>query len=287
MDASVFDDPIVPTPPAAGRPAWRRAILVAISIHVSVFACILHTAVGGLDAAPDFDLKPLVTGALRPAAWMQPLGEAESGFRPMPVTAAAYEPGDDVVRQAVQSVTDAAEGPAPDDAYQRLARKARILEEISSRQEVARMAARITAILGVDERPKPATTQPTGGVFDFDRSVLIASTRQEDGDVVRITETLSDPAGRTFVMVASRRLHPETGEFVYELTNIEAGESHTFASSAESFEDAQARHRPFALIDRFPLMRQLHREAVIPILRRLSAPDDAEGPPAPKSSGRD
>ena len=117
---------------------------------------------------------------------------------------------------------------------------------------------------------------------------MTRSTREVEGDLVRIRETLTDPAGRSFIMIASRRTDPSTGEYTYETSNIEDGVTLTFPATAETFEQAEARHRPFELMERFPLVGQLHREAVVPILRMLAEPEgDEEERGSPRRGGLD
>ncbi len=44
------------------------------------------------------------------------------------------------------------------------------------------------------------------------------------------------------------------------------------ALDEESFDMAVARQKPFAVINRFPLLKQIHREAVLPIMKKLATP---------------
>ncbi len=287
MDRSVFDDIVVPPAPRGNRRAWRRAVAAAIGLHLSLFVSLFVASVGGMQDAGGVVIEPLVTGVLSPAVLVESTTSGGSFEAEVSVQTSDYEPADSVIRDAVAGLTTAGDRAAGDEAWAKLARKARVLEEISSPSEVSRMAGKITAILGVDKTPG-ATTRPAAGAFDFDRSVMTSSTRAVEGDAVRIRETLTDAAGRSFIMIASRRVDPATGEYVYETSNIENGVTLTFPATAETFEEAKARHRPFELMERFPLVGRLHREAVVPILRMLAEPEGAEEESgSPKRGGSD
>ncbi len=275
MDRSIFDDIVVPPAPCGNRRAWRRAAVAAVGLHLSLFVSLFVASVGGMQDAGGVVIEPLVEGALSREAIVESTIAADPSGVEFSVQTAVYEPGDSVIRDAVAGLTAAGDRTAGDEAWAKLARKARVLEEISSPSEVSRMAGKITAILGVEKSPG-ATTRPAAGAFDFDRSVMTRSTREVEGDAVRIRETLTDAAGRSFIMIASRRVDPATGEYVYETSNIENGITLTFPATVATFEEAEARHRPFELMERFPLVGQLHREAVLPILRMLAEPEGGE-----------
>ena len=261
------------TLPPAPR-AWRPALLLALILHGGL-ACLLIAGAlpeGDAGRGDNVRIEPLLRGRLAVSS-ASPARPASGVETPIRMTGA--EPAMDAVRGAVSRILDAARRPAAPDALSALASKVRLLERISSAGEVTRMAARITQALGVEARSPASTTRPAAWPFDFDHSLMTASRRDEDGGVVRIIETLTDPAGRTFTIVSIKSLDPQTGAVTYERTTRSPGSvASRFRLSAGDFRDALARHRPFTLINRFPLVRQLHRQAVLPILRKLATSPD-------------
>lgn len=255
--------------------AWRPALLLAVLLHGGLVFMLIAGALRGVGAGRevgDLQLEPLPRGRLAVSS-PSPARRAPAVETPIRVT--ETESAMDTVRGAVSRILEAARKPAAPDALSALARKVQLLERISSADEVTRMAALITQALGAEERSPASTTRPAAGPFDFDHSLMTASRRNEDEDVVRISETLTDPAGRTFTIVSMRTLDPQTGAVTYQRTTRSPGSAPSrFRLSAGDFRDAVARHRPFNLINRFPLVRQLHRQAVLPILRKLAGSPD-------------
>ncbi len=247
---------------------------VALTAHAVIAVIVVGVSTSGFDGAGEFESAAIIRGALLPEA--QKDGSPVARVDPVmfeDIQAVAFEPGVDHVRRAAALIVDAADRPPAPDAIERLSRKAEVLEQISSPAEVSKMAGVITGVLGIEDHASERIDPAGGGSFDFNHALLTGSIRVEDGDRVRIIETLKDSTGNIRELIWLRSFDPETDGLVYEQSMSGTGEgSRFFASSAGEFEDAEVRHLPFAVINRYPLVGQLHREAVLPILRKLSEP---------------
>lgn len=276
MERAFSDNLPSPRGMQLSRRAWGRSVLLALMAHVVVAVIVVTVATLGFDAAGDFDSETIIRGALLPEARTEehPVTRTEP-VKFEGVQAIAFEPGVDQVRRAVALIADAAERPPDPDAIVQLSRKAEILEHISSPAEISNMAGVIAGVLGVEAAANESVGPAGAGAFDFDRALLTDSSRVEDGDRLRIVETLSDPDGREQELIWLRTVDPATGAYVYEQAIATAGKGpEFFETSADEFEDAEARNRPYAVINRYPLVGQLHRQAVLPILRKLSESDE-------------
>lgn len=191
----------------------------------------------------------------------------------------AVEPDRDMVREIARQLLSA-ERETPDPAaFDTLMQKARLLEQISTPEEVSRMSQRIRDALGVPTFPVVKEGAGSGSI-DFDQAQLVSSERLETPDAIEIREHLIDASGAWAEIAYVRRQSP--GGIVYEQVFSEAGrEPILFESSAEEFDAAVARQRPFAIINRFPLLQSLHREAVLPLMDKLARDASPTTQPAP------
>lgn len=203
-----------------------------------------------------------------------------------PTRFAAYEPDQSLIEQLSKDLFAGMHQPLADDALEQLAQRSRTLERISNAQEVSRMAAAIAGAFGA-QPARPPTSQPAAGDFDFQRALLTDVTCHTGDGETNFVETFGDGSGRTLQIVTRRLTNPATGRHAYEQSILEPGKPPVMLSAtAEEFAAAEARHRPFEFLNRFPLARQLHREAVIPILDKLVADDSALLPPELRANTR-
>ena len=192
----------------------------------------------------------------------------------------SVEPDNETIRRLLAAVTEASTQPADPRAREELLRHARILEQISNPEEVARMAEAIRNAFDAREFSGRATSRPAAGSVDFDQCVVADVTRVEDGDTVTIRETLTDPSGLDVLLLTSRTIDPRTGEATYRQELMEPGREPTVLSATqEEFDSASARYAPFELMNRFPLVRQLHRQAVVPLLGKFANSRPSKTPP--------
>jgi hypothetical protein len=182
-----------------------------------------------------------------------------------------------MIREAARRLLDVESTSADPAAFEKLVQKARLLEQISTPEEVRRMSDRIRDALNIGEFPAASAE---GRAIDFDKAQLISSERVERGDTIEIRERMTDSEGASAEIVYLRRVGP-AGRVAYEQIYIEGGRAPvTFDSNQEEFDAAAARQRPFAIINRFPLLQSLHRQAVIPLMDKLAREETPTTQPA-------
>lgn len=263
---------------------WRRSVCLALAIHTGISLAMLHYAGLGIQDVTVSALEPVVRGDLvefeadvGPPLQDDSLNETadEPGAAQV-----AIEPSMAIIRDVASSLLADRDKEQAPDALEELVRKAKLLEQISSPQAVSSMSEKIRQALGTRDEvtSRPAADEPRA--VDIDKCQLVDVVRVESVGVVEIRETLTDPDGHSMMMVTIRRTDSATGGTLYEQVLIEPGRApQTVPADEEAFESALARYRPFKLIHRFPLIRQLHRQAVLPILDKLTnEPDPASRP---------
>jgi len=264
---------------------WRRSVCLAMMLHTGISLAMLHYAGFGLGDVSVNALEPIVHGDL--VEFEAGLNVPIQGAQPDEPTVAAgqtriaIEPSMALIREVTSSMLEDREKDAGPDAIEELVRKAMLLERISSPRAVSSISEKIRRALGTRDEiaSQPATLGPVA--VDIDTCQLIDVVRVESEGVVEIRETLTDPAGFSIIVVSLRRTDPATGEAVYEQMLIEPGqEPARLTSDKESFEAALSRYRPFRLMHRFPLIKQLHRQAVLPILDKLTSERDPTTQPS-------
>ncbi len=258
---------------------WRRSVCLAMVMHTGISLAMLHYAGLGLGDVSVGALEPIVRADL--VEFEAGLNVPIHGARPNESTDAtgqtrvAIEPSMALIREVTSFMLEEREKEAGPDAMEELVRKAKLLERISSPQAVSSISVKIRHVLGTRDEitSQPATDGPVA--VDIATCQLIDVVRVESEGVVEIRETLTDRAGFSLIVVSVRRTDPATGEAAYEEILIEPGQEPVrLPSDKEAFEAALARYRPFRLIHRFPLIKQLHRQAVLPILDKLTSERD-------------
>lgn len=248
--------------------AWGRSFVLASLLHGAVAAWILWR----IGVAPSFvDLTPRTEPLVQSEFVTDESSMIEASTLPepseSPVSDTAIEPGFDFVRRAAESILAAARKPAGPTALTELERRASQLEQLSTPAEIERISASIRNALGVQAMAAPIHGNSTNQGFDFDRCVVTNSERIESPAGVEIRETLRDHDGRFVVIAYIRRMNALTGEFEYVQRELASKvPSAEFRITREEFEEAEARQRPYQIINRFSLLRQIHDEAVLPLL---------------------
>ena len=274
------------------RPRWKRSVFLAGVLHALVLGYLVSHVTGINPFQDALVIDPALHGRIveqRPAADLKietPAQAVDASVADSPVeevstagvAGLAIEPSGEYLRRAAQSLIAAAKTPAGPNAFRELERKARVIEQISSPAEISRISNAICAALGVRETAPPLPGASSAG-FDYDRCVLLSSERIERVDRVEIRETLRDPAGRTVVLSYIRMTDDQAGEVEFVQTiHVSDRPDEEFEISEEEFTDAESRQRPYEVINRFALVRQIHDQAVLPILEKLSAPESPEEP---------
>lgn len=263
---------------------WRRSFLLAAALHSALFAILLNRS--GLLTPVDLGaLSPLVEGELVEAGGDVAMSASNQSSGADPGggddtsggVGTAVEPDRGTIEAAARTLLSADRSAIDPAAYEKLVQKAKLLEQISTPEEVRRMSERLREALGVSAFPE-AATDPARPI-NFDRAQLVSSERVERDGRVEIRERMTDADGATAEIVYVRRID-HNGRTVYEQVYIEAGRPPVvFASSKQEFDEAAARQKPFEVINRFPLLQTLHRQAVIPLMDKLTAEDAATSQP--------
>ncbi len=274
---------------APQRRIWTRSVMIAGLLHLSLAGYVMWQFAG----APAYDAMAssnLLSGTIVHPVETPPVSLSQNveanddpgsalNDTPSDTTGVAVQPDDSYLRRAAQSILSAADRVAASDAFDELEHKARIIEQISSPEAVARIATGVREALGVRPIAQPAAAEPAGP-FDYDRCVLVTSERHVSDACVEIRETLRDRAGRSNVLSYFRCVDPASGLTTYHQTETTARGMQEFGISEEEFADAQSRQRPYEIINRFSLVKQIHDQAVLPILDKLAN----EGDDAPDQS---
>ncbi len=289
--------------------AWGRAFVLALLIHVGFLGSALSTTLPFSLSTPRPPVEQLIRGTLvfeneadqpehvavevpqAPARVGDALRDAASIDADISRPSArdleghALEPDPETIRQAVGALASAPAGPPSEELYDHLLRDAERLERISNPVAVARMAKAIRQVLNAPALNQATTLPADGEPFDFDRSVLTEVQRITGAGTVEIHETLRDPGGRMLTVITRHRPAEDSGQDIYEQTLLESGQPpSTHRITSEDFEEAEARYRPFEVINRFPLVKLLHQEAVLPLLRKMSEDSAATSRPAEPTS---
>ncbi len=285
----------------AQRRVWGRSLVAATIIHAGLafwilqqYAAVPSMAGGTLAAAitGEVELAP------EPSATPDSIDDestpaADSPNSPVDASdrqpGTAIEPDFAYLSRAAQSLLTAAADPLEPGALDELARRAQVLEQISSPEEVSRITSQLrTALNATFEPAAGAPPVNDGRPFDYDRSLLTDSRKIESPNELEIRETLTDPVGRVVIIGYIRRVDPATGKVTYLQTQTESDGKHfEFPIPADEFEDAVARNRPYQVINQFSLVKQIHDQAVLPILQKLAdeskpPPSEPAAPPAPR-----
>ncbi len=270
-----------------------QSFALALLLHALVLAAFAYAGFRGMVPTHEPEFSAMVRASLSAerfetappesgeAHWVdEPAPEADGGVIASDSAALVVEPGEAVVSGLARDVLAAAHKPPPPDALAELARKAEVLQRVSNPEEVRRIAQQVRRVLGAPPPIAQGVPAP-GGQFDYDNPLVVDAIRIERPGEVEIRETLADPAGRSITICTVRREDAMSGAFQYERILIEPqSQPHRTPSDRETFEEALARQQPFEVINQFPLLRQIHDEAVLPILGKLSREEGSAAKPA-------
>lgn len=287
--ADVTDHPHdwqIPSALDAQRRAWRRSFFLALSIHIGIGAWLLSHVV----PEPPMDdwarIEPMLRAGIAEEIdkSSKSVGDVSQGESAAP--ADAGEPIEVDIRGGIErAIAAAAESFVSGDAINRLSEQAKVLEQVSNSQEVAKMTSRISEAMGLKAWPDGATSRPViAGEFDFDKALLLDITREERGDTVTIRQVLGTRDGARAI-IESRRRMTETGlkfeQRLIESPSSKEDDSIILPIDAEEFAAVEARQKPYELIRQYPLVQQLHKTAVLPLIEKLSEESGAMGVIAP------
>ncbi len=286
--ADVIDHPHdwqIPSALDSQRRAWRRSFFIALSIHISIGAWLLSHVV----PEPPMDDLARVAPMLR-------AGIAEEMTKPSQpdnlvaqgdhAAADAGDPTEVDIRGGLErAIASAAESLVSGDAINRLSEQAKVLEQVSNPQEVAKMTSRISEAMGLKAWPDGATSRPVAaGPFDFDKALLLDITREERGDTVTIRQVLGTRDGARAIIESSRRNTKTGPKFEQRLLEPNATRQNDpviLMMDAEDFAAVEARQKPYELMRHYPLVQQLHKSAVLPLIEKLASESGTSGTIAP------
>jgi hypothetical protein len=211
----------------------------------------------------------------------QPAGSAS------PSMATAIEPGAGVIESIAERIRHydkTAQGPDP---LETVRRNAALLERISNPAEVDRMASKLRDAMGAAPTEIESPTAETPAV-DWNDAVQSGGRRIDVGDRIEIHETFVDTKGGAATMIHAKAPKPNSDEFVYTIAMIEKGRRDPpSACEKQDFETALQRIRPFEVIEQFPLLRELHRSAIVPIMQKMSQESSDDVPTSQPASEDD
>lgn len=260
------------------RRVRRCAWVVATLAHVGLSFFLLNRWAGELSAGAPVIQPVAVSEILESEIARQLTAEITPTVEPAPAAGGSITTSVEPDRGIVQSVAaqlvnyrDADVGPDP---LATVRDKARLLEQISSPAEIERMAESLRGAMGVDAQPVAAPTAETAPV-DWADAVQSTAERIERDGVVEIHETFVDHRGGASTMVHVRTATGEADVYAYSMYLIERGKRLAESRcTAEDFNTAAERARPFDVINQFPLLRELHRSAIVPIMNKLARDEE-------------
>lgn len=195
-----------------------------------------------------------------------------------PSMATAIEPGVGVVESIAQRILDYEPTEGGPDPLATVRRNAALLERISSPEEIDRMASKLREAMGASSLQLRRPTADTPPV-DWPQAVPSGGKRIEVGERIEIHETFIDAAGGASTMIHAKEAAPNSEDFIYTIAMIERGQRDPPSRcTKDDFDLAAERIRPFEVIDQFPLLQELHRSAILPIMQKMSQDESANVP---------
>ncbi|MCA9254416.1 MAG: hypothetical protein KDA33_02210 [Phycisphaerales bacterium] len=257
------------------RRVRRISFLAAATLHAVVIALTLNYLLGRFQQIPV--VEPVVTSELVDQEIADRLTaeiarqKASTPTANVGAVTTSSEPGDSVILSVASRILNykdaAADGPDPLESVRQ---NAALLERISSAGEVDRMADRLRQAMGASDIRIREPDADTPAV-DWDVAVQSGGRRVEIDDRIEIHETFVDDKGGASTMIHTRKPAGETGEFVYTVSLVEAGHRDPPSQcTKDEFDLAVDRIAPFEVINQFPLLGELHRSAIVPIMQRMS-----------------
>lgn len=255
------------------------SIAIAAMIHTVGIAVLLNYLLGQFQNVPV--LQPIATSELLDAdiarqltAQIQPVDPEAAPADPAATT--AVEPGASVIQSVTARIRNYDKTETGPDPLETVRRNAALLERISSTKEIDRMADRLRDAMGAPAVPMHEPNAETPAV-NWDKAVQSGGRRIVDGDRVEIHETFVDAGGGASTMIHAREPGDAPAEFIYTVTLLEGGHQTPPAQcTVDEFNSAAERVRPFEVISEFPLLRELHRSAIVPIMQKMSEDEESE-----------
>ncbi|MCB9852989.1 MAG: hypothetical protein H6819_07830 [Phycisphaerales bacterium] len=268
------------------RHVRRISFVIAAALHAVAIALLLNYMLGQFQQMAV--VKPVVQSQIVDSEIAEKLA-AEIAQQPEPRNAdagavmTAVEPGESVIDAVVAKIRNYRDAETGPDPLETIRRNAALLEQISNAGEVDRMAGRLRDAMGATSVPFREPNADTPAV-DWNAAVQAGGKRVVDGDRVEIHETFIDDKGGASTMIHARTPIAATGDFAYTVALVEAGRhAPPNKCTQEEFELAAERIAPFEVIDQFPLLRELHRSAIVPIMQKMTQ-DEAEKSPTSRPS---
>jgi|GEM_PF-1903238 len=250
------------------RKARRWSLWLAVAVHMLLLGVVLHLWSSGLRDITLSAAQPMLSGEVIDAQALPPVeveATVQGNF--------AVEPSAELVDSMAQRMlrdSRKAGGHSLSDVRE----KAELLERISNAGEIQKMADHLRSTLGAELEGIDAANEDAPPV-DWNNALPISAKRVEADDVLEVHEVYADPAGGRTVMIHTRKQHNDAVE--YTTGFIERGiRGEPVESTKEEFEAALARIEPIEMMQEYPLLRELHRAAILPILHKMVAQYEAD-----------
>lgn len=263
------------------RRVRRMSFILAALIHAVGLTLSLNYLLGQFQQITD--VKPIARSELVDEDIVRELTARIDRVSPEPQSAGAsattaVEPGSSVIESVAARIRNYKNAESGPDPLETVRRNAALLEQISGPKEVDRMADRLRKAMDAKSVTIRKPDADTPGV-DWDRAVQSDGKRVEEGDRVEIRESFVDDRGGASTMIHVRAPGGDSGKFIYTIAMIERGKRSTPTRCTKSdFDAAAARIRAFEVIDEYPLLKELHRAAIVPIMQKLNRDDDKPSP---------
>jgi len=252
----------------AHRKARRWSLWLAVIAHSLLLGGVLQLWSSGLREVTLNAAEPMLTGELVDAQTLPPIDLTESHSGSVSV-----EPSPALIGSMAQRVLRDSRN-TDGHSLSEVRQKAELLERISNADEIQKIAEHMRSTLGVELEGIDATSENAPPV-DWNNALPISAKRVEAEGVLEVHEVYADPNGGRTVMIHTRKMADD--RVTYTTSFIEGGQRGApVASTQEEFEAALARIEPIEMMQEYPLLRELHRAAILPILHKMVAEYEAE-----------
>jgi len=252
----------------AHRKARRWSLWLAVIAHSLLLGGVLHLWSSGLRDVTLNAAQPILTGELIDAKSLPPVELDELQKKSM-----AVEPSPALIGSMAQRVLHDARN-VDGHSLSEVRQKAELLERISNADEIQKIADHLRSTLGAELEGIDATSENAPPV-DWNNALPISAKRVEAEGMLEVHEVYADPAGGRTVMIHTRKKADDG--ITYTTSFIERGHRGAPVASTQSeFEAALARIEPIEMMQDYPLLRELHRAAILPILHKMVAEYEAE-----------
>lgn len=256
----------------ATKRARRWSLVLAVMLHSLVLGAALQLWSRGLQNVALQAAEPMLSGELVSIESLPPV-EIDDPIPPTSRDQLAFEPSAELVQSVAARILNEAhhrDGHSLSDVRE----KAELLDRISNADEIKKMADHLRSAIGTDLDGIDDTSEDAPPV-DWNRALPVSAKRVEADGSFEVHEVFADPDGGRSVMIHARITDGDHVKFT--TCFIERGQrSAPVQSTKAEFELALARIEPLEMMQDYPLLQELHRSAILPILHKLAAEQEAK-----------